>query len=105
MIPIVLSPSLAWWHRIVACIVPLMLTGTFRIASLDGDKFRSQLFLAFLPLKNDRCNLAKVRYVETKYNGFGFFFDAFPVFKVVQFLFLGIFDLLMPALGGAYEIW
>lgn len=105
LIPVVIAPRLSVPFRLLACVVPLMLTGTYRISTIDGDKFRSQLFVGFMPLKIRKCNLAGVQYIETKYNSFGAVIDTVPILSVVQFIFIGIFDMLMPALGGAYEIW
>ena len=105
LLPILFVPHLAWWLRILACVVPVMLTGTYRISAITGDKFRSQLFISFIPMKPDKCNLPGVVYIETKYNSTGFVGDALPVIVPIRFIFVTIFDMLMPALGGAYEIW
>ena len=105
LIPVFITPNLSWGARLLACFVPFMLTGTYRVSTVEGDKFRSQLFVGFFPMKIVKCNLASVHYIETKYNSFGAVIDTFPFLSIVQFIFIGIFDLLMPALGGAYEIW
>ena len=44
-------------------------------------------------------------YVETKYNASGPGFWTFLLFGPMQVVFSYVFDLLIPALGGAYEIW
>lgn len=98
LLPILFAPSIYWWLRIIACILPLALTGTYRISTVDGDKFRSQLFFMFVPLKPQKCNLPGVVYVETKYNSTG-------LGTFLMFFFGFLFDMLIPALGGAYEIW
>jgi hypothetical protein len=105
LLPILFVPHLAWWLRIIACIVPVMLTGTYRISSINGDKFRSQLFISFLPMKPEKCNLPGVVYLETKYNSTGIFGEVMPILAPIRFIFMTIFDMLMPALGGSYEIW
>lgn len=94
-----------WWLRLVGCVVPVTLTGTYRISSVDGDKFRSQFYFAFMPLKPQKCNLPGVLYVETKYNSTGFVLESLPLLRPLRFIFITIFDLLIPALGGAFEIW
>ncbi len=98
LLPILFTPHVYWWLRIVACFLPVALTGTYRVSTVNGDKFRSQLFFAFMPLKPEKCNLPGVVYVETKYNatGLGTFLMLYVGF---------LFDMLIPALGGAYEIW
>jgi hypothetical protein len=105
LLPVLIAPSISWWLRLIACFVPLMLTGTYRVSAISGDKFRTQLFIGFMPMKVEKCNLPGVVYIETKYNSSGFFGDAFPFLYPIKFVLMTIFDMLMPALGGAYEIW
>jgi hypothetical protein len=105
LIPVFVVSFPPWWMRILACVVPVMLTGTYRISQVDGDKFRTQLFVGYLPMKVDKCKLPGVLYIETKFNSTGFMGDAFPLLMPLQFILMGIFDMLMPALGGPYEIW
>lgn len=105
LLPIVFVPHFSIWLRLVACIVPLAVTGTYRVSSINGDKFRSKLFFAFLPIKEEKCNLPAVVYVETKYSAWGLSSGMMFIFAPVIFILGFIFDLLMPALGGAYEIW
>ena len=94
-----------WWARLLGCVLPAALAGTFRVSKVDGDRFQSQLHFAFFPLKPQKCNLPGVIYVETKYNAIGPGIGTFLIFGPLQFIFGYIFDLLIPALGGAYEIW
>jgi hypothetical protein len=94
-----------WWARALGCILPGILTGTYRVSTIEGDKFRSQLYFGFLPLKPQKCNLPGVIYIETKYNAVGPGVGTFLFFGPLQFLFGFIFDLLIPAFGGAFEIW
>jgi hypothetical protein len=98
LLPVVFVPHMSLWLRLVACILPVALTGTYRISVLDGDRFKTQLFFMFVPIKTEKCNLPGVIYVETKYNATG-------LGTFLMFVFGFIFDLLIPALGGAYEIW
>ncbi len=105
LLPLLFVPHLPWWLRLLSCVVPLILTGTYRVTTIDGDKFRTQLFLAFLPLKPQKCNLPGVVYVETKYSSGVNFAETLPMLYPLRFIFITIFDLLIPALGGAYEIW
>ena len=105
LMPILLVTYLPWWVRLLACILPFSLTGTYRVSTVNGDKFRTQLYFAFIPLKPEKCNLPGVIYVETKYNAEGPGIWTFVLFGPLQFIFGFIFDMLIPALGGAYEIW
>ena len=105
LLPIVIVPSLPWWVRLLACILPFSLTGTYRVSTVNGDKFRTQLYFAFIPLKPEKCNLPGVIYVETKYNAAGPGIWTFILLGPLQFIFSFIFDMLIPVLGGAYEIW
>ena len=98
-------PNIPWWIRILACGLPAALAGTYRVSTVEGDKFRTQFFFAFVPLKPQKCNLPAVIYVETKYNASGPGFWTFLLFGPMQVVFSYVFDLLIPALGGAFEIW
>lgn len=105
LLPILLVPHLPWWVRLCACFLPMALTGSYRISSINGDKFRTQFFFAYFPLKPQKCNLPGVIYVETKYNSTSSGMWTFLLLGPLQFVFGFIFDMLIPALGGAYEIW
>ena len=105
LLPILFVPYIPWWLRLLACFLPTALSGTYRVSAVNGDKFRTQLFFAFMPLKPEKCNLPGVVYVETKYNAGGPGIATFLMFGPVQFVFGLLFDMLIPALGGAYEIW
>lgn len=94
-----------WWARLLGCLLPAALIGTYRVSSVNGDKFTTQLYFAFMPLKPQKCNLPGVIYIETKYNAVEPGFGTFLMFGPMQVIFGFIFDLLIPALGGAYEIW
>jgi hypothetical protein len=94
-----------WWARMLGCLLPAALIGTYRVSTVNGDKFSSQLSFAFVPLKPQKCNLPGVIYIETKYNAIGPGIGTFLMFGPLQFIFGYVFDLLIPALGGAYEIW
>lgn len=105
LLPVIFASRLSWSQRLLALILPLMLTGTYRISKITADKFKSQLFIGFVPMKPARCKLPAIVFIETKYNSSSFFRETFWIFEPIRFLLLSIFDLLMPALGGAYEIW
>lgn len=98
LLPILFVPHMSWWIRLLACVLPVALTGTYRVSTLNGDKFRTQLYFAYMPVKLEKCNLPGVIYVETKYNASG-------LGTFLMFFFGFLFDMLIPALGGAYEIW
>ncbi|WP_010586950.1 hypothetical protein [Schlesneria paludicola] len=104
LVPFLLLP-IPWWVKLIGCITPIVLAGTYRISTIEGDKFRTQLFLGFVPLKPQKCNLPAVLYIETKYNALGAGFGTLLLLGPMQYVFSTIFDMLIPALGGAYEIW
>lgn len=105
LIPVLLAWKVGIGYQLLACFVPVVLTGTYRESSLDGDWFHTRFHLGFIPFGKDRCKLPAVVTIFTKYGvnetGYGTFFLLGPVMIV----FIWIFDYLMPALGGSYEIW
>lgn len=105
MLVILLAFSWPLWVRISVCLLPLLLAGTYRVSTIKDDKFRSQLYVAFVPFKTDRCNLPGVMYIETKYNAVGHVPDTLPGVGLLQRLLGTLIELLAPTLGGAYEIW
>jgi hypothetical protein len=105
LLPLLLVSGMPWWLRLAGCIVPLAITGTYRISKLNGDKFRTQLVFAFIAFKPVKCNLPGVIYIETRYNAAGGGLAAWMLFGPLGFLMSFVFDLLLPVLGGAYEIW
>lgn len=102
---ILVLPYLAWWMKLPMIAIVVLLAGTYRISSVKEDKFRSKLFVAFLPAKVDKCNLPGVLYIETKYNAVGHVPDTWPFLAPLQKLTGTLFDLMTPALGGAFEVW
>lgn len=102
---ILFLPYVIWWLK-AAMILPLfMLAGTYRVSKIREDKFQSQLFVGFVPLKPKKCNLPGVMYIETKYNSGGDIPDALPVAGPFQQLMETMLDVSAPTFGGAYEIW
>ncbi len=105
LLPILLFPYIPWWIRVLACFLPTALSGTYRVSTVNGDKFRTQPYFAFMPLKPEKCNLPSVVYVETKYNAGGSGIPAFLMSGPLKVVFGLLFEMLIPAIGGAYEIW
>lgn len=105
MLLVMVTPHAQWWMQLIGFAMLLTLVGTYRVSSLDGDKFTTQLFFAFIPLKPMKCNLPGVIYVETKYNNTGANLGTFFLFGPVQWAFSYVFDMLLPVFGGAFEIW
>ena len=105
MLALLFVPYLFWWVRIALMIPALIMAGTYRNSSIKDDKFHSQFFFAFIPLKPQKCNLPGVMYIETKYNAVGYVPNALPVLGPLQYLMGTFLDLMAPTLGGAYEIW
>lgn len=94
-----------WWARLFGCALPAALLGTYRVSTVNGEKFATQLYFAFVPCKPQKCNLPGVIYIETKYNAIEPGLGTFLMFGPLQVIIGFIFDLLVPAFGGAYEIW
>jgi hypothetical protein len=105
-IPILLvAPGLSLIGRAFACFMPLMLSGTFRISRIDDGWMQSRLFMGFVPVRTHKCKLATVVYIGTKYGGSEPGVGTFVLFGPLQYFFGYIFDFLIPAIGGPYELW
>lgn len=104
LIPILLASRLSVLERIASCFVPLMLTGTYRISVIRGEKFVTRFFLAFYPVIVRRCKMQSVVALNVKYGHVGSGMGTFLLFGPAQVIFGRIFDFLMPAIGGPYQI-
>ena len=104
LVPVVLASRLSVVERLLSCFVPLMLTGTYRIATIRGDKFVTRFFFAFYPVVTRRCKLPGVIALNVKYGHVGSGLGTFFLLGPAQMIFGRIFDFLMPAIGGPYQI-
>jgi hypothetical protein len=104
LVPIVLAPSRGLPQRLMACIVPLILTGTYRTSKIRGDRFTTRFHLAFVPVTSHRCNLRGVTIINAKYGHEGSGWGTVVLFGPLQALFGRLFDFLMPSIGGPYQI-
>lgn len=105
LIPVMLAPRLTIFWRVVACFMPLMLAGTYRVTRIRGNWLETCLYLGFAPVRRHRCKLAGVMNVGTKYGGSAPGYWTFILFGPIQWFFGWIFDFLVPAIGGPYELW
>lgn len=105
LLPIPFIPELSWWMRLLACVLPLIFTGTYRRSRVIETSFQSQFRFAFIPFPVQKCKLAVVGFVETVYGASQPGIWTFILFGPLQFVLGWIFDYLIPALGGPYEIW
>ena len=105
LIPVGLASQLSPFWRTVACVMPLMLTGTFRISRIRGEWMDSRLYLGFVPVWQQRCKLQGVMAIGTRYGGSEPGYWTFILFGPIQWISGWIFDYLVPAIGGPYELW
>jgi len=105
LLPVALAPRLTVQWRLLACFMPVMIAGTFRISRIRGNWMETCLFLGFIPASRHRCKLAGVVTIGTKYGGSEPGVGTFVLFGPLQYFFGYIFDFLIPSLGGPYELW
>lgn len=105
LIPVMLATRLSPLWRMLACILPVMLSGTFRRTIIRGEWLTSRLVLGFVPLQRTRCRTTAVVHIGTKYGGSEPGFGTFLLLGPIQYCFCLLFDFLIPALGGPYELW
>jgi hypothetical protein len=104
LVPVAFAWRLGIAVQLLACVVPLVLTGTYRVSTLKGDAFATRFHMAFVPLSRSRCNLRGVVDIHTTYQSqFGWW--TLILFGPLQWVFGKLFDFLIPAIGGPYEIW
>lgn len=104
LVPIAVASRRSLGERLLACVVPLTVTGMFRTSKIRGDRFTTRFHLAFLPVTTQRCNLRGVTYINTKYGHEGSGWGTVILFGPLQALFGRLFDFLMPSIGGPYQI-
>ena len=90
---------------LLSSIMPLMLTGTYRVSRIVGESFDTRFHLAFVPLSRSRCKLPGVVYIHTTYKRAQTGCWTLILFGPLMWLFSLLFDYLIPCLGGPYEIW
>jgi len=105
LIPVALTTRMGPAGQLLACVVPLILTGTYRVSRIVGERFDTRLHVAFVPFGREKCKLPAVVFIHTKYQATQSGWGVFLLFGPLQWLFGLVFDYLMPALGGRYEIW
>lgn len=103
--PLLIVPGLDLWARLLSAIMPLILTGTFRISRIVDTRFEMRPFFAFIPLPQQKCKLATVGFIETNYGADQPGMWTFILFGPLQFVMGWVFDYLIPSLGGPFEIW
>jgi hypothetical protein len=104
LVPIVVASRRPLPERLLACVVPLTLTGMYRTSKIRGDRFTTQFHLAFFPVSTKRCNLRGVTHINTKFGHEGSGWGTFLLFGPMQVVFGHVFDFLMPSIGGPYQI-
>lgn len=105
LIPVGLAWNVPIVIRLLSCLLPLALTGTYRVSRLRGDRFTTRFYFAFLPCTHERCNLPSIVCLHTTYKDAQTSWVTLLVFGPLQFLLGYVFDYLIPCLGGPFEIW
>jgi len=104
LVPVFLAPGLSLLVRFAACVLPILFTGTFRVTRFRGASLETTFHFGFVPVLKHRCKLAAIVTIGTRYGGNTGIW-TFVLFGPVQWIFCWIFDYLVPALGGPFELW
>ncbi len=104
LLPILLMKDTPWLVRALACILPVIMTGTFHTAKIDGRRFHSRFYFGYVPLQSRRCQFDTVTSIDARYGWTGPSWMTYILFGPVQWLFGCLFESLIPALGGAYQL-
>ncbi len=105
LLPLCFIPGLPLIGRLLSCVMPLILTGTYRISKIIETQFETRFFFAFIPFPMQKCKLAIVGSIETTYGTAQAGMWTVIMFGPLQLILSWVFDYLIPALGGPYEIW
>jgi hypothetical protein len=105
LLPILPTFRYSYIWPFVAAFLPLMLTGTYRITKIRGDRLTTQLRMGHVPFNPEKVNLPSVVVIHTRYHEAQTGVGTLLLFGPVQLVFSLLFDFLIPALGGGYEIW
>jgi hypothetical protein len=104
LLPLVFASRLSLPERLLACITPLMLAGTFRTSAIRGDRFTTRLFIAFIPIVSHRCSLRGVTFIKVKFAWEGSGLGTILMFGPFQWALGWLLDFLIPSVGGPYQI-
>ena len=102
--PILFASGLNLPQRLLACFTPLVLAGTFRTSTIRGDRFKTSFHMAFLPVVTHRCNLRGVACINVRFGWDGPGVGTILMFGAFQATLGWLFEFLIPAIGGPYEI-
>ena len=105
MVPVLIVAWFSLLKLILASVMPLLLTGTYRVSRISGERFLTDFHVAFIPMGRERCKLPAVIFIHTTYQANQTGCLTFLMFGPLQWIFSIIFDTLIPSLGGPYEIW
>ena len=104
LLPLVFASQLSLLERLLACFIPLMLAGTFRTSTIRGDRFTTRFHVAFFPVVSHRCSLRGVTFIKVKFAWEGPGLATILMFGPLQWVLGWLFDLLIPSVGGPYQI-
>ncbi len=104
LIPVAFASRLSVPERLLSCFVPLILTGTYRTSTIRDDRLATRFCFAFYPVVSSRCKLQSVVALNVKYGHTGSGMGTFLLFGPAQVIFGRVFDYLIPAVGGPYQI-
>lgn len=105
LVPILLSYKIGFLWRGMACIVPLVFTGTFRESQIVKERFRTQFFFAWIPFRKQSCDLRAVVSLRAKHEEDKYGCLTLVLFGPFQWVFGKVFDQIIPAIGGPLELW
>lgn len=104
ILPALFTPSLSWFSKLFALAMVASLVGSARDSRVIGTELVTQLFIAFIPKKPERCKLKFVVEIEAEnrkgagavdwifFMGFNWFMD-----RIMQWIW--------PWMAGELELW
>lgn len=103
-LPALISPAISWAAKPFALAIMAALVGSARVSRIAGTELETQLFVAFMPLKPQRCKLKFIVQIEAE-NRKGVGAVDWIIFMGFNWVMDRIMQWIWPWMAGELELW
>ncbi len=103
-LPALLAPLSAWFWKLLSVAIVAALVGSARESRVSGTDLMTQLFIAFIPKKPERCKLKFIVLVEAE-NRRGIGAVDWMFFLGFNWVMDRIMQWIWPWMAGELELW